>query len=145
MLEKFKFNPKDLFIGLIILIPLIVVTIYSYNPSERALIKNDEQKRNVVNALGKASLDYFLEFGKYPSNASALNENGVLDYIPDNPDQYKFLSDQENLAIYTPIYSLAWRELCEGQTSYVLYSVKHTRSGVVCGENLNASGIEFMN
>lgn len=146
MYKKLKFNPKDLLIGFLILIPVIIVAIYSYNPSERAAIAEDKAKRSVVSSLANAALVYKTAYGVLPESSNQMQESGVIDWSAD-PNQYffKLSEDKTKLIIYAEARSLAVREYCSGEVTNILYSTSGDKLDYVCGEEIDINNLNFVN
>lgn len=145
MFSKLKIPVRDLVVGLFIVSPLLIIAISSFHPIERGLEKEDENKRGVVNSLSKASLLYKEQIGTYPSDAVALNSEGIIDWIPENPEKYVFKSDSEHLIIYTQAESMAFKEYCSGEDANILYSSRNSRTDLVCGDNPVPGDQKFIN
>lgn len=145
MISKVKFNVRDVAASLLIVLPLVAIAISSFHPVERKLKKTDEDKRGIVNSLSKAAFLYKEKIGVFPSNAQALHDDGIIDWVPDEPQNYIFKDDGENFIIYTRAESLAFREYCSGEVTNILYSSKHSRTDLVCGEDPTPGDQKFVN
>lgn len=134
MFSKLKFSFKDLLIGILLISPIFILVLISYNPAERKAAEQDSLRRNNVNALARAAEAYFKEYSFYPENPNELISSGTIATLPENSSEYEFKSDSEHLVVYSKAQSLEITEYCSGEDTYIVYSSFNKRTDIVCGE-----------
>ncbi len=129
------------FMRLLILLPVIVLVYFVYNPSERAATARDEVRKNTVSVLARGLTTSFKKDGVYPSDLR------VLETLPAdiNDYTYKVSKRGDAIVLYARAESLSWKEYCFKETALITYSSNSERTGVVCSNSPTPGPQEFVN
>ena len=141
MLKKFKFNPKDLIIGLLIISPVIFLSYRVYNKSEGGLIKRDAEVKNSINILARA-LD-----AEYKENKVYPDDLDFLEFQPNYFDEIKYTvsSDKQEMIVFSEVESLQSRSFCFSNTPYMVYSSTGNKTEIVCSDSPTPGKQKFVN
>gem|GEM_PF-4669882 len=139
MLDKAGFNFFSLIVNFFILTPVFVFGVMVHNPKEKSIAFNDNQKREIVNILSRSLEGYFDKNGFYPESLEDL------EYSPGCGNcGYLISADKKEIVIYDKVESLRLTEYCNGQDTSILYSSRHKRTALVCGEP-KVNNFKFVN
>lgn len=128
---------KNLMLGALILFPMLVLSVLVYNPGERASVKVDKDREGTVSYMGrliKGSIDTGVEV-PYKPDPEGCGGDGA----------YCYVASGAGFIVYSKATSIARKEYCSQQETYILYSSVDNFTGLVCGNSPSVGKQKFAN